>query len=71
MLLCVYNTGSTGGPLDPDAPTSDHMALLTQRAAQAAAMAAALPEDPPEVHPEQLPTLYVVSHHVGDEDFPR
>ena len=42
-------TGASGGPLDPDAPSPDHMAYLTQQAAQTAATAASLPADPPEV----------------------
>eukprot|EP00967_Tisochrysis_lutea_P106848 scaffold164225_cov20-Tisochrysis_lutea.AAC.2 len=89
------HAGANGGPLDPEAPTPDLMAQLTQRAAQvyegtvtakllccdyfrrrsehqdqAASAASALPPHPPEVHPEILPTLYVVSNHVNDDDFP-
>ena len=61
----------SGTPLNPDAPSSDQMALLSERAVHAATKLAALPLTPPEVHPEQLPALYVVSSHVKDEDFPR
>jgi hypothetical protein len=33
-LVLLHTPGMSGGPLDPDAPSQDHMATLTQRAAQ-------------------------------------